>query len=333
MTMLDVFNDDAFSCTSLTQAINKAPYKPNRLGELGIFEQRPLTTTTAVIEEKQGVLSVLPTAARGTMETVAGRKERKAYAFPVPHIPYNDAVLAAEVQDVRAFGSETELETVSAVVNDKLIDMRANHEVTFEWHRVGALKGKILDAGGEVLFDLWNIYSLTQDSTNFILGTSTTEIKTKCTEVIRKMDAALGATPYSSIHVICGDSFFDKLVSHALVKSAYERWMEGAFLRDNQVRTGFPFAGLFFENYRGNVGGTAWIDTDRAYAFPVGVRGLFAHYSAPADFIETVNTRGLTMYAKQERMPFDKGIQLHTQSNPLILCTRPKCLQELYTSN
>lgn len=333
MPMLDVFNNNAFSTVSLSQAINKAPYKPNRLGELGIFEDRALTTTVAVLEEKHGVLSVLPTAARGTMETVAGRKDRKTYAFPVPHIPYNDAVMAAEVQDVRAFGSETELETVAAVVNDKLIDMRANHEVTFEWHRVGALKGKILDADGSELFDLATIFGISIDETDFVLGTSGTDVKGKCTTVIRKMDAALGATPYSAIHVICGDTFFDKLVAHPVVEAAYQRWMDGEFLRTNQLRTGFPFAGMFFENYRGNVGGTAWIEATYAYAFPVGVRGLFLHHSAPADFMETVNTRGMRLYAKQERMPFDKGVQLHTQSNPLIICTRPKALQRLRTSN
>jgi len=330
--MLDVFNDNAFSCVSLTEAINKAPYKPSRLGELGLFEKRSITTTTAVIEERQGILAILPTAARGTMETVAKPKARKAYAFPVPHIPYNDAVLAAEVQDVRAFGSETELETVAAVVNDKLIDMRASHEVTHEWHRIGAIKGQILDADSSVLFNLWDVFSLTQDTVDFDLGDTTSNIKGHCQTVMRNMDAALGATPYSSVRVFCGDNFFDALINHTLVRGAYDRWQDGEFLREQQYREGFPFGGLYFENYRGNVGGTAWIATGEAYAVPMGVRGLFTHYSAPADFIETVNTRGLEVYAKQERMPFDKGIELHTQSNPLIICTRPQVLQKLWTS-
>ena len=47
---------------------------------------------------------------------------------------------------------------------------------------------------------------------------------------------------------------------------------------------------------------------------------------APGDFIETVNTRGIKIYAKQERMKFDKGIELHTQSNVLYMCTRPAAL-------
>jgi len=35
------------------------------------------------------------------------------------------------------------------------------------------------------------------------------------------------------------------------------------------------------------------------------------------------------MYMKQERLPFDKGIQLHAQANPIFICNRPACLIKL----
>ena len=43
-------------------------------------------------------------------------------------------------------------------------------------------------------------------------------------------------------------------------------------------------------------------------------------------FNETVNTLGLPIYAKQESRKFDRGTDLHTQSNPLPLCLRPSVL-------
>ena len=46
---IDVFNSDAFSLTGLTQAINDVAYKPGRLGELGLFEERPISTTSVSI--------------------------------------------------------------------------------------------------------------------------------------------------------------------------------------------------------------------------------------------------------------------------------------------
>ena len=52
-------------------------------------------------------------------------------------------------------------------------------------------------------------------------------------------------------------------------------------------------------------------------------------YNAPADFNETVNTPGQPVYAKQEPRKFDRGTDLHTQSNPLPMCLRPSVLVKL----
>ena len=45
--------------------------------------------------------------------------------------------------------------------------------------------------------------------------------------------------------------------------------------------------------------------------------------------METVNTVGKAVYAKQRVMDFDVGVELHTQSNPFIICTRPATLIKL----
>lgn len=42
--MLDIFNDDAFSLTSLTATINQMDYKPGRLGQLGLFQESGINT-------------------------------------------------------------------------------------------------------------------------------------------------------------------------------------------------------------------------------------------------------------------------------------------------
>ena len=55
----------------------------------------------------------------------------------------------------------------------------------------------------------------------------------------------------------------------------------------------------------------------------------FATYFAPADFNETANTMGQQLYAKQEPRKFERGTDLHTQSNPLPMCHRPGVLVKL----
>jgi len=54
--------------------------------------------------------------------------------------------------------------------------------------------------------------------------------------------------------------------------------------------------------------------------------------TAPADFNETVNTLGQPLYAKQEPRKFDRGTDLHTQSNPLPICHRPGLLIKVVAS-
>ncbi len=75
-----------------------------------------------------------------------------------------------------------------------------------------------------------------------------------------------------------------------------------------------------------------FIDSDEGHAFPLGTIDTFATYFAPADFNETVNTLGQPIYAKQAPRPFDRGTDLHTQSNPLPICHRPALLVRLTAS-
>ena len=111
------------------------------------------------------------------------------------------------------------------------------------------------------------------------------------------------------------------------VEKAYERWLDGAFLRQGQARGSFEYAGILFEEYRGKVGSVDFTDASKAYFFPVGVPGLFRQYNAPADFVETANTIGLPRYAKQAvDQQFARWVMLHVQSNPLPICTRPRVL-------
>jgi hypothetical protein len=82
----------------------------------------------------------------------------------------------------------------------------------------------------------------------------------------------------------------------------------------------------------GTLGSRRFIAAGEAHAFPVGTVDTFATYFAPADFNETVNTIGQPLYAKQEPRKFDRGTDLHTQSNPLPMCHRPGVLIKLISA-
>lgn len=335
MASIDIFNNDAFSLTELTQAINDGPYVPGRLGQLGWFSEQGIRTLTVAVERKNNVLTLVPTMARGAPATPKGVQKANIRDVRAVHLPQRAAVMADEVQGIRAFGSETELKAVQDLVNEKLAVMRQDIDITFEYQRVGAMKGIVYDADGTTeLFDFFDLFGLTQVTHSMELDQTTTDVRVECHKAKRKMEAKLGMKPYRSMRAVCSASFFDALVSNADVKSAWDRWQDGGWLREDlsagQGGTGgFAYGGIYWEEYRGGINGTDFIEADTAYLVPEGVPNLFKTYFAPADYMETVNTKGLPYYAKQEPMPMNKGVELESQSNPLHLCHQPDAIIKL----
>lgn len=329
MASLDIFNGDAFSVQSLTKALNDIPHQPTRLGELGYFSEEGITSTMVSIEKQGMSLGLVAAGERGGVAKPGAKDKRILIPFKAVHLPQTGGVNADEVQNLRAFGSETEVESVQNVVDKELRRMRRNLDATLEYQRMGAVKGQILDADGTtVLLDLYTSFGVSQQTHSLILGTTTTKIRIKAVEAKRKMEAALGGIAYTGIRVLCSQTFFDALVGHAMVEAAFDRWMNGEFKRAD-VREGFYFAGMFWEEYRGNVNGIDFIEAGSAYMIPEGVPDLFVMNFAPADYMETVNTMGIPMYAKQEARDMNKGINIEAQSNPLTLCTRPAAIIKL----
>lgn len=324
MGMLDVFNSDAFKVVSLTDAINKIPYAASRIGQMGLFESKGVPTPSVAVEERNGILAVLPTKHRGEAATPARAGKRRVRSFTIPHIPYEDQIMADQVLGVRQFGTEDTLQSVASIVNDRLAEMRQAHELTLEFHRLGAIQGKILDSdGATTIYNLYTEFGVSEQTVDFVLATATTDVRASCIAVARAIEAALGNATYTGIHAFCGATWFDALIHHDYVQDAYHRFQDSVNLR-NDPRKGFEFGGIMFEEYRGTIDSVPFIPATQARFFPIGVAGLFKTYFGPADFVEAVNTPGLPYYAKQAMMEFDRGIRLHTQSNPLCLCTIPR---------
>jgi len=348
---MDIFNQKAFDMISLTDTVNKQPYKPQLLGRMGLFEEKSSRTVQIAIEEKTGSLSLVPTTRRGAPATQNAHNLRGIRNFSAPRIALEDRVLAEEIQGVRAFGSETELQGVQQVVSDRFGEMNDKVETTIEFHRAGAVQGIVKDSDNTtVIYNFFTEFGVSQDTTDFVLGTSGTEILDKCTAVRNNIQNELGSEGGDDIDILClcGPVFFGKLIKHAKVTGAYTQWrawMSGAPNYGHDPLTmdlrykGFNFGNITFMVYRGSVGGVSFIDEATinangvAFAFPM-IGGLFSTVYAPADFMETVNTPGLPRYAKvAPDTRFNQYVDLHLQSNPLCYCKRPKVLQKLTSSN
>ena len=332
MATFDIFNNDAFSVSQLTQTIIDIPRVPTRIGDMGLFREYGITTPTMMIERKGAHLSLVPTAPRGGVRNTIGSNNRKLIPVATVHLPQGATVLADEVYGVRAFGSETEVESMQNLVREKMMQAKANLDLTLEYHRVGALKGKVMDADGVTeILDVYDLFGMTQQTMpwNIATASTTADPKQLCIDLKRKVRDALGGRSYSRVRVMVSEGFFDKLIGHQNMKKAYERWQDGRFNREDQSTADFEFAGVVFSIYEGGTAGGDFIEDGFGYAMPEGVPNMFQTAFSPADYMETVNTLGLPYYAKQEVMKFNKGVEIETQSNPICLNTLPEAVIKL----
>src|SRR5262245_20071519 len=329
--MQNPFNNPAFNMAELTAAINVIPNRWGRYQALGIFPEKGVRTTSVIVEHKNNVLNLLPTVPRGGPATVGNIGKREVRSFVIPHIPHEDAVMPEEVQNIRGFGSETEMSALMTVMNEKLATMAAKHDITREWLIASALRGQVRDADNSVLLDFFQAFNITQQVQNFDFGASPAiNPRLAAAALIGYMEDNLLGESMTELRVFCSSGFWDVFITDPEVKAAWDRWQDGAWLRQNPLEA-FPLWGVSWEQYRGvasDAAGNArvFIPTGEAIAIPMGTMPTFQLVYAPEDFNETANTIGRQRYAKQKPNDLQGGWDIQTQSNPLPLVFRPKLL-------
>jgi hypothetical protein len=126
--VINPFTSDAYSLASLTESMIRLPYNMyGRIGELGLFTDKGISTPVALIEEKGGVLNLLPTIPRGAPNLQNQSAKRKMRSFVIPHIGLDDVVMPEDVQGVRQFGSVDATAAFTDVILDKLQTLRRYH--------------------------------------------------------------------------------------------------------------------------------------------------------------------------------------------------------------
>lgn len=325
--MADTFSPDAFTLQTMTAAITRAPYKPGLVSRRGLFTEKGVSTNTILIEERDGQLRLVQTSNREGPVTAAERKRRKLRSFVIPHLREEDYAMASEVIGVRQFGTTDTFDTIDNLRNERAANMADNLDVTLEFHRVGAIQGVVLDADGSVLFDLFDEFGVEQlPEVDFDLDNATpTEgaLLKKCNSVVRAIAAELGADEVTGVEALCGDAFFDDLITHKDVRDTY-RYQEAQRNAEGRVYSWVRYGDITWINYRN--GAFNLINTNKCHLYPTGVKDLFITRFGPANYIETANTVGLPRYAKGVVDPWGKRVDFEAQSNPINLCTRPRCL-------
>ena len=235
-----------FDCTEMTAAVNKLPALPVYFRRL--FEVKGVKTTTVSLDIRKGRIVLIGDSERNTApESLAGRGAKREWMhLSCAHLAMSDTLAPEDLQDVRAFGS-TEPISVAEVYNDKMQQLKDNMTATMEFHRLGAIKGVVLDANGTtVLHDIFNTFGVTKKKMDISFPkTAADDANPILTSIL---EAAMGGTPFSHIECIIGSDAYDMLTSHKLVREYFERWLSNrSNFGDNDYRKrGFPYGGLTF---------------------------------------------------------------------------------------
>lgn len=338
MAHMDIFNDDAFSLVSMTQAIEKMPTVPTFLGNLGIFgDGEGVDTNIVSIEQKGQTLSLIPTSQRGTAPPMGTTDKRSLRNFSIPRIAKGDQIYASEIQGIRAFGTESELETIITKVAQKQAKLLTETALTLEYHRLGALQGILLDSDGSVLYNYFTEFGISQpaeidfdlDNASPASGALKDTIAAAKRTAIRALGAAYvpGVTRFLWL---CGDTFYDQFTAHPEVRETYKNWEAAASLRGavGNVFDTFRFGEMEWHNYQGtDDNSTVAIPATKCKLVVLGVPGLYRRYNGPGETMDTVNTIGRPLYSMLVRdEKRNMWVQPEVYAYPLHICTRPEVL-------
>ncbi len=345
-----------FTAIQLSDSVNRIPNNYGLLQALNLFPARGSMSTIIEVAFQDGTIRVLPAKERGASATPGDRGGRKSIFIQAPHFPAEDLITPRDLQDMITIVNNSRTpRTLSDEMAIRLLTIRGKHSITREWIRMGALKGVITDGNGDTLLDLYSAFGITKVTVDFVLGTTTTDIIDKCTQVRTSVAKNLKGEVSNGIEVICSTSFFNKLIQHAKVEKFWVNWSGAQSLAQPAYapgtgpidRTGqptmlgrtFTFQNITFREYNGEapIGkartSTPFVADGYGVAYPVGTQSTFETWDAPPNDIRAINQPGQEIWISPEILKHGEGVELKSQSNPLALCKRPEVLVEVMTSN
>jgi hypothetical protein len=334
MAHMNVFQNDAFSMMELTRGLETLPYRPGHLRAAGIFEYRGIRTRQFGIESRDGVLTLIPFSEPGGPATQANTngEEREYRDFRTRHFKKSDTLWATEVSGIRAFGEESEFQQVQAEVARRSRKLRADAELTFEYHMLNAIQGLVKNPkDGSIVYNWYTEFGISPAAEiDFDLdNTSPTKgaLKKKCQELVQSMEDDLGGLVPGTIAVEawCDNTSWNHLTTHKDVMEAYMHAGDIASQRGIDL-VDFHWGGIHWRRYRGGSG--VAVPAGKILLHVSGIDGMFEQYGSPTEDFEFVNTPGLETYYRvipdRDRNQF---VTLELEANPMFVCTRPKALR------
>jgi hypothetical protein len=325
---------NGFELSDWTSELQIIPNTWGLVNSLGIFQDEGITTSTVVLESREGSLGLLQDTVRGARVQVNKDDLSKIRSFAVPYFTDDDYLTPLDLQGKRMYGTAAQPDNEAAAIARKLQRIRQNHAITQEFARCQAITaGTVYAPNGTVSTDFYTEFGVTRKVVGFDLNTATAEVIGKSEQVIAHIqDNVQNGSVVTDVMVLCSPEFFAALISHASVKEAYKYYTSNGNQEPLRQRLGtglyrtFVHGGLSFIEYRGSYNGTKLIPANEAYAIPVGVMDMFKTFYSPANKFGFENTIGVPGYVFTYRDPKGEKIEIESEIAFMNLINRPQAV-------
>lgn len=335
---------------------------PNNVGitnALGIFTDVYQSQKTVEITRTVGRNHLLTDRNWDERNQTVVSGERSYLTLKIPHFPADDAIVPNDIDGVVQADSVNDainLETVNSVRADKMITLREAHGLTLETARmqlittgtVYAPNGTMRTSYGDTV-NFYTEFGVTRTEIPVALSAAAdpreamSEILQSARQGVR--NASGGVRRFVAL---CSTEFFNALWTNPFVTDAVKYFQQP---QSQQILTGQPtgFAGLGAGFRSLELWGITWVDAGDAgyddpetgefvphvpagdaYVVPVGVRGMFQTYYAPANRFSTVNRSAQGSYWFEYANQKDDIIEIMTEQNFLNAVLYPQAIIRLF---
>lgn len=323
--------------TNWTPELKEIPNQYGALNGLGLFKSVGIDTTTITFDRTTHQLTLPPPAIRGERKpSTGGRKRTDTFKLELDFYKHAEYITNQDILDKRMPGTQDK-EQLGRVVAEKLELGRAGFDQASEYMKVQAIKGLVVDTNGTTLTNMFTEFGLTQQTINFELSDSTTDVQAKVRELKTAItkNARTGART-GTISVWTDNLFFDALKGHEKVREDFMFYQNSGrqILRDDLARyesygivSYFEFQGILFLTYDAEFnlanGTTAQaFEANTGYTVVSGT-GNYKHFYGPSDKLSGLSAQS-ELYAFEYRDPEDEFIKLSFEAAPLILLDKPQ---------
>lgn len=346
MQIRDYFN--SFKTSDFVDAIHEVPLQYGYINSLGLFNMKNTNQTAIVFDKDKKTLSLLPQVNRGDKSSTQGKEgSADTFALKLAYFKHSDRLTGEDIQSWRSVGS-TDEQTLAKATAEKMTNMRLSWDQSLEYMKLQAMKGVFKTPDGTTVADMFTEFSVSQTSIDFVLGTSTTNVDQKIRQLKSHIAKnVLNGGAIGGVEVLVDPEFFDKLISHASIKNAYQYYVNSGkqALRDDLsqymkwgIMDHFEHRGVTFVSYDATFnlpGGTTEVAfaASTGLAVAKGVKDLFRGYWGPSNKLSAANQPGQELFMRTYVDPQDEFVEFEMESAPLFFATTPASLVAVSSSN